>query len=103
MLWKWAIFKKGVFADISHSWQYRRQHRNCCERILKFNAPVNSSNVEDCHCLKLTNNAPQKVFVKLPERKGVYPVLKAKPSLKNADLTGTLLPPDIPIFVNQTL
>ena len=69
----------------------------------KFNAPVNSSNVEDCHCLKLTNNAPQKVFVKLPERKGVYPVLKAKPSLKNADLTGTLLPPDIPIFVNQTL
>ena len=69
----------------------------------KFNAPVNSSNVEDCHCLKLTNNASQKVIVKLPERKGVYRVSKAKPSLKNADLTGTVLPPDIPIFVNRTL
>ena len=61
------------------------------------------SYVEDYHCHKLTNNARQKVIVKLSKRKGIYRVLKAKPSLKNVYLTGTGLPPDTPIFVNQTL
>ena len=32
----------------------------------------------------------------------MYRVLKAKPSLKNVDLNGTGIPPDTPIFVNQS-
>ena len=55
----------------------------------KCNAPVVFSNVEDCHRLKSTNNASQKVIIKLSKRKDVYRVLKAKPSLKNVDLNGT--------------
>ena len=37
----------------------------------KFNVPVYPSNVEDCLRLKLTNNASQKVIVKLSKRKNV--------------------------------
>ena len=33
----------------------------------KCKAPVDPSNVEECHRLKSTNNAPQKVIVKLPK------------------------------------
>ena len=54
--------------------------------ILKCNAPVNPSNVEDCYRLKSTNNAPQKVIIKLSKRKDVYRVLKAKSIIKNVDL-----------------
>ena len=36
----------------------------------KCNAPVTPSNVEDCH-LKLANNTPQKVIMKLSKRKDV--------------------------------
>ena len=57
---------------------------------------VDPSNVEDCHCLKSTRNASQKLIVKRSKR-------KAKPNLKNAEFTGTGLPPDTPIFVNQSL
>ena len=38
----------------------------------KCKASVVPSNVEDCHRLKSTNNAPQKVIVKLSKRKDVY-------------------------------
>ena len=69
----------------------------------KCNAPVDPSNVEDCHRLRSTNNTPQKVIMKLSKRKDVYRVLKAKPSLKNVDLNGTGIPPGTPIFVNQSL
>ena len=49
----------------------------------KVNVPVNR--------LKTTNNAPSKVIAK---RKNVFKVLKAKkPCFKNADLTGTGIPP----------
>ena len=69
----------------------------------KCNAPVDPSNLEDCHRLKLTNNAPQKVFMKLSKGKDVYRMLKASPSLKSVDLDGTGIPPSTPIFVNQSL
>ena len=69
----------------------------------KCNAPFDPSNVEDCHRLKPTNNAPQKVIMKLAKWKDVCRVLKAKPSLKNVDLNGTVIPPSTPIFVNQSL
>ena len=69
----------------------------------KCNAPVNPSNVEDCHRLKSTNNATQKVIMKLAKRKDLYRVLKAKSSLKNVDLNVTGIPPGTPIFVNQSL
>ena len=69
----------------------------------KVMAPADTSNVEDCYRLKLTNNATQKVIMKLSKRKDVYQVLKAKPSLKNADLTGTGIPPGTSIFANQNL
>ena len=69
----------------------------------KCNAPVDPSNVEDCHRLKSTNNATQKVIMKLAKRKDLYRVLKAKSSLKNVDLNVTGIPPGTPIFVNQSL
>lgn len=47
----------------------------------KVNAPVDPLNVEDCHRLKSTNNAPQKVIVKLLKRKDVYLALNVKRSL----------------------
>ena len=69
----------------------------------KCNAPVDPSNVEDCHRLKSTNNATQKVITKLSKRKDLYRVLKAKSSLKNVDLNVTGIPPGTTIFVNQSL
>ena len=57
--------------------------------LSKYYTLVDPSNVEDCHRLKSTNNAPQKVIIKLSKRKDVYRMLKAKPSLKNVDLNGT--------------
>ena len=66
-------------------------------------APVDPSNVEDCHLLKSTNNAPQKVIVKLWKQKDGYRVLRAKSSLKNVDLNGTWIPPSTLIFVKQSL
>ena len=56
----------------------------------KVNAPLDPSNVEYCHRLKLTNNAPQKVIVKLLKLKDAYRVLKAKYSLLELEY---LLPP----------
>ena len=53
-----------------------------------INVPVDLSNVEDCHRLKSTNNAPYKVIVKLSKRKDVYRVLKANSRLKNVELNG---------------
>ena len=58
----------------------------------KCKAPVDPSNVEDGHRLKSTNNAPQKVIMKLSKRKDVYRVLKAEPSLKNVELEYFLVP-----------
>ena len=71
--------------------------------LSKYHALVDPSNVEDCHRLKSTNNAPQKVIIKLSKQKDMYRVLKAKPSLKNVNLNGTGTPPGTPIFVNQSL
>ena len=71
--------------------------------LSKYYALVDPSNVEDCHRLKSTNNAPQKVIIKLSKQKDMYRVLKAKPSLKNFNLNGTGTPPGTPIFVNQSL
>ena len=71
--------------------------------LSKYYALVDPSNVEDCHRLKSTNNAPQKVIIKLSKQKDMYRVLKAKPSLKNVNLNGTGTPPGTPIFVNQSL
>ena len=34
----------------------------------KLNAPVNPSKVENCYCLKSTNNTPQKVIAKLSKQ-----------------------------------
>ena len=56
--------------------------------LSKYYALVDPSNVEDCHRLKSTNNAPQKVIIKLSKQKDMYRVLKAKPSLKNFNLNG---------------
>ena len=67
----------------------------CLELFSKCNAPVDPSNVEDYHRLK--------VIMKLSKRKDVYRVLNAKPSLKNVDLNGTGIPPGSPIFVSQSL
>ena len=69
----------------------------------KCKASVDLSNVGDCYRLKSTNKAPQKVIVKLLKRKGVYRVLKTKPSLKNVDVNETGIPPDIQKFVNHSL
>ena len=69
----------------------------------KIHAPVDPSNVEDCHRFKLTNNVDQKVIVKLSKRKDVYLVLKANPVLKNVGLNGSGIPPRTPIFVNVIL
>ena len=66
----------------------------------KCYVPVDPSNVEDCHQLKSTNNAPRKVITKLSKQKDVYWVLKAKPSYKSVDLNGTGMPPGTAIFVN---
>ena len=71
--------------------------------LSKYYTLVDPSNVEDCHQLKSTNNAPQKVIIKLSKQKDMYRVLKAKPSLKNVNLNGTGTPPGTPIFVNQSL
>ena len=71
--------------------------------LSKYYTLVDPSNVEDCHRLKSTNNAPQKVIIKLSKQKDMYRVLKAKPSLKNVNLNGTGTPPGTPIFVNQSL
>ena len=71
--------------------------------LSKYYALVEPSDVEDCHRLKSTNNAPQKVIIKLSKQKDMYRVLKAKPSLKNVNLNGTGTPPGTPIFVNQSL
>ena len=71
--------------------------------LSKYYALVEPSNVEDCHRLKSTNNAPQKVIIKLAKQKDMYRVLKAKPSLKDVNLNGTGIPPGTPIFVNQSL
>lgn len=49
------------------------------------------------------NNTTQKVVVKQSKRKDVYRVLKAKPSFKYADHTGTGICPDTHMFVNQNL
>ena len=119
MLWKWAMFEKGVSKDIRHFGSIEKgvskdiRHSgsiadNALEETVlnlfaKWKAPVNPSNVEDCHRLKSTNNTLQKVIAKLSKRKDVYRVLKAKSSLKNADLNGTGIPPGTPIFVNQSL
>ena len=71
--------------------------------LSKYYTLVDPSNVEDCHRLKSTNNAPQKVIIKLSKQKDMYRVLKAKPSLKNVNLNKPGTPPGTPIFVNQSL
>ena len=37
----------------------------------KVNVLIDQSNVEDCHCLKSSNNVPQKVIIKLSKSKDV--------------------------------
>ena len=69
----------------------------------KVDVLIDPSNVEDCHRLKSSNNAPQKFIIKLSKRKDVYHVLKAKSSFKNADVTKNGIPPNTAIFVNQSL
>ena len=69
----------------------------------KVDVLIDPSNVEDCHRLKSSNNAPQKFIIKLSKRKDVYHVLKAKSSFKNADVTKNGIPPNTTIFVNQSL
>ena len=59
--------------------------------------------LKDFHRLKSTNNAPQKVIVKLSKQKDVYQLLNARPSLKNVDLNGTGIPPSTRILVNLSL
>ena len=97
--------EKGVSKDIRHSGSVADNalEETVLNLFAKCEAPVDPSNVEDCHRLKSTNNTPQKVIVKLSKRKDVYRVLKAKSSLKNADLNETGIPPGTPIFVNQSL
>ena len=68
----------------------------------KVDVLIDPSNV-DCHRLKSRNNAPQKVFIKLSKRNDVYLVLKVKSSFENADVTENGIPPNTPIFVNQSL
>ena len=70
---------------------------------LTVNALIDPSNIEDCNPLKSSNNAPQKVIMKLSKRKDVYHVLKAKSSFKNADVTVNGIPPNITVFVNQSI
>ena len=69
----------------------------------KVNVKTDPSNVEDCHRLKSRNNAPQKVIIKLSKRKDVHRILKAKSSFKNAYVTENGIPPNTPIFLNQSL
>ena len=69
----------------------------------KVNVLIDPSNVEDCHRLKSSNSAPQKVIIKLSKRKDVYRILKAKSNFTNANVTENGIPSDIPIFVNQSL
>ena len=69
----------------------------------KVNVLIDPSNVEDCHRLKSSSNAPQKVIIKLSKRKDVYRILKAKSNFTNANVTENGIPSDIPIFVNQSL
>ena len=69
----------------------------------KLNVLIASSKVEDFHRLKSNNNISQKVIIKLPKRKDVFRVLKAKSNFKNADVTKNGIPPNTPIFANQIL
>ena len=71
--------------------------------LRKCNVLIDPSNVEDCNGLKSINNAFQKVIIKLSKRKDVYRILKAKSSFKNSDVTENGIPPNTPIFVNQSL
>ena len=63
------------------------------ELFSKCNAPVDPSNVEDYHRLK--------VITKLSKRKDVYQVVKANPNLKSVALNGTGIPPGTTIFVRH--
>ena len=69
----------------------------------KVNVHIDPWNIEDCNRLKSRNNAPQKVIIKLSNRKDIYPVLKAKSSFKTADVTEHVTSPSTPIFLNQSL
>ena len=105
MLWKWAIFQKGVseISSIPGSIADNALEETVLNLFANCKAPVDSADVEYFHRLKSTNNAPQEVIVKLSKRKDVYRVLKDKPSLKNVHLNGTGIPPGTHIFANQSL
>lgn len=60
---KWPIFEKGVPGAISID--DNAPEEAVLDLILKLNVSIDPSNVEDYHRLKSTNNAPEKVILRL--------------------------------------
>ena len=80
------ISKVKVISGISKSIDGNALEEVVLNLFSKVNTPVDPSHIEDWHCLISTNNAPQKVVVKLSKENHLYQVLKAKSILTNVDL-----------------